>query len=217
MPTDPPTERLPFGRAAERGFHDRATIDRILDAGFVGHLGYVHDGQPTVVPTRYGRDGDTVYVDGAVASHAIRDEALDVCLTVTHLDGMVLARSAVHHSVNHRSVMVQGTARLVEDRDELVRAVQVVTEQAVPGRWEHTRGPSAEEAPASAVLALGLEEALATVRDTGVADEEEDHGLPYWAGVVPVSMVAETPLPDPAMPPGIDVPEHVRDWQPRRD
>ena len=217
MPTDPPPERLQFGRAAERGFHDRDTIDRILDAGFLCHLGYVHDGDPTVVPTLYGRDGDTLYVHASVASRAMRGATLDVCLTVTHMDGLVLARSAFHHSINYRSVMVYGTARLVEDRDELVHGMRVVTEHVAPGRWEHTRAPSPKEEAATAVLALELEEASAKIRAAGVHDEEEDLDLPYWAGVVPVSMVAETPLPDPGMPPGIDVPQHVREWQPRRD
>lgn len=217
MPTDPPSEHLQFGRAAERGFHDRATIDKILDAGSVCHLGYVHDGHPTVVPTLYGRDGDTLYVHGSVASRAMHGDRLDVCLTVTHVDGLVLARSAFHHSINYRSVMVYGPARRVDDRDELVHAVRVVTEHVVPGRWEHTREPSPKEQAATAVLALGLEEATAKIRAAGVNDDEADLGLPYWAGVVPVSMVAETPLPDPGMPPGVDVPQHVREWQPRRD
>lgn len=218
MTEQSPTEHLQFGRAAERGFHDRRTVDHILDAGFVCHLGFVHDGRPTVVPTLYGRDGDTVYVHGSVASRAMRaGDWLPVCLTVTHVDGLVLARSAFHHSINYRSVMVYGDARLVADRDELVHAVEVVTEHAVPGRWEHTRGPDPREEAATAVLALGLDQASAKIRDAGVVDDEADLDLPYWAGVVPVSMVAETPLPDPGMPPGIDVPEHVREWQPRRD
>lgn len=216
MSTDHPSERLQFGRAAERGFHDRGTIDAILDAGFVCHLGYVDDGHPTVVPTLYGRDGDTLYVHGSVASRAMRGDTLDVCLTVTHLDGVVLARSAFHHSVNYRSVMVYGAARLVDDGDELLHAMRVVTEHVVPGRWDHVREPNSKEEAATAVLALGLDEASAKIRDAGVHDDEADLGLPYWAGVVPVSTVAETPLPDPGMPPGIDVPQHVREWQPRR-
>lgn len=216
MSTDHSSERLQFGRAAERGFHDRDTIDGILDAGFVCHLGYVDDGRPTVVPTLYGRDGDTLYVHGSVASRAMGGDTLDVCLTVTHLDGMVLARSAFHHSINYRSVMVHGAARLVDDRDELLHAMRVVTEHVVPGRWDHVREPNPEEEAATAVLALGLDEASARIRDAGVNDDEADLGLPYWAGVVPVSAVAETPLPDPGMPPGIDVPQHVREWQPRR-
>lgn len=215
MSTEQPSDRTRLGRNAERGHHDRETIDAILDAGFVCHLGFVHDGHPTVVPTTYGRDGDVVYVHGSVASRAMASEALDVCLTVTHLDGVVLARSAFHHSINYRSAMVLGQARRVTDRDELLRAMEVVTEQAVPGRWAHTRPPSPKEEAATAVLALGLEEASAKVRDAGVADEAEDLDLPYWAGVVPVSMVAESPLPATGMPPGIDVPEHVRSWRPR--
>lgn len=215
MATSDVPARLRLGRAADRGHHDRATIDAILDAGFVCHLGFVHDGHPTVVPTLYGRDGDTVYVHGSVASRAMRADALDVCLTVTHVDGLVLARSAFHHSLNYRSVMVLGTARRVVDREEVLRALEVVTEQAVPGRWAHTRGPSRREEAATAVLALPLDLASAKVRAAGVNDEPEDLDGPWWAGLVPLRTVAGAPEPVPDLPEGITVPDHVRDWTPR--
>lgn len=206
--------RARLGRAPQRGHHDRATIDAILDAGFVCHLGFVHDGHPTVVPTLYGRDGDTVYVHGSVASRAMRQDLLDVCLTVTHVDGMVLARSVFHHSINYRSVMVMGEARRVTDRDELLHALRVTTEQAVPGRWAHARGPSPKEEAATAVLALPLDVASAKIRAEGVNDEPEDMASSHWAGVVPVHTVAGTPDPDPELPQGTAIPDHVRDWHP---
>lgn len=212
------TEDRPFGRAAVRDLHDRATIDQILDAGFVCHLGFVREGRPAVVPTRYGRDGDLLYVHGAVASRAMgTGEPLPVCLTVTHVDGMVLARSALRHAVNFQSVTVEGPARRVDDREELLHALEVLTEHAVPGRWAHTRPPDADEAAATVVLAVELDEASARIRDAGVDDDEADLTLPHWAGVVPISVVAESPLPATGMPPGVDVPPHVREWQPRRD
>ncbi len=214
MTTDEVAARTRLGRAPQRGHHDRATIDATLDAGFVCHLGFVHDGHPTVVPTIYGRDGDTVYVHGSVAARAMRQDALDVCLTVTHVDGIVLARSVFHHSVNYRSVMVMGEARRVTDRDELLHALRVTTEQAVPGRWAHARGPSPKEEAATAVLALPLDVASAKIRAEGVNDEPEDLTSSHWAGVVPVLTVAGTPEPDAGLPPGTAVPDHVRDWRP---
>lgn len=209
--TDPP-QRVRLQRAAARGSHDRARIEAILDAGFVCHLGFVHDGHPTVVPTIYGRDGDTVYVHGSVASRAMQGDTLDVCLTVTHVDALVLARSAFHHSLNYRSVMVLGAARRVDDHAEILHALEVVTDQVVPGRWAHTRHPSGREAAATAVLALPLDVASAKVRAEGVNDDAEDLEGPWWAGLVPLHTTAGTPEPDPAVADGVEVPAHVRDW-----
>lgn len=214
MTSDQVAARARLGRAPQRGHHDRATIDAILDAGFVCHLGFVHDGHPTVVPTIYGRSGDTVYVHGSVASRAMRQDTLDVCLTVTHVDGMVLARSVFHHSLNYRSVMVMGEARRVTERDELLHALRVTTEQAVPGRWAHARGPSPKEEAATAVLALSLDVASAKIRAEGVNDDAEDLASSHWAGVVPLRTVAGEPDPDPDLPPGTAVPAHVREWRP---
>lgn len=210
--TDP---RVTLGRSSERGHHDRATIDAILDAGFTCHLGFVHDGRPTVVPTIHARVGDTVYVHGSVASRAMRGDTLDVCLTVTHVDALVLARSAFHHSLNYRSVMVLGEARRVTDRAEVLRAVEAVTEAVVPGRWAHTRQPTEKELAATAVLALPLDLASAKVRGHGVADDAEDLHGPWWAGLVPLRTAAGTPIPDPDLPPDTPVPDHVAAWEPR--
>lgn len=189
-------------------------IDRILDAGFTCHLGFVHDGHPTVVPTIHARVEDTVYVHGSVASRAMQEDALDVCLTVTHVDALVIARSAFHHSLNYRSVMVLGQARRVRDRDEVLRALEAVTEQVVPGRWAHTRLPTSKELAATAVLALPLHLASAKVRDHGVRDDVEDLEGPWWAGLLPLRTVAGTPVPDPDLPDGVHVPDHVRHWSP---
>lgn len=204
--------RVRLGRATERGHHDRETIDAILDAGFLCHLGFVHDGHPTVVPTIYGRDGDLVYVHGSVASRAMRNDKLDVCLTATHLDALVLARSAFHHSLNYRSVMVLGQARLVDDQAEFLRALKVITDQVVPGRWAHIREPSVREEAATAVLALPLELASAKVRAHGVRDDEEDLALDVWAGLLPLSVVPGPPLADPDLPSDVAVPDHVAHW-----
>ena len=211
-PATPPRVRL--GRAADRGHHDRATIDRILDAGFTCHLGFVHDGHPTVVPTIHARVEDTVYVHGSVASRAMQDDALDVCLTVTHVDALVIARSAFHHSLNYRSVIVLGRARRVRDPDEVLRALEAVTEQVVPGRWAHTRPPTPKELAATAVLGLPLALASAKVRDHGVRDDAEDLDGPWWAGLLPLRTVADPPVPDPGLPDGVPVPDHVRHWSP---
>jgi len=215
MTSQHPAPRTRLGRAPERGHHDRQTIDAILDAGFVCHLGFVVDGHPTVVPTIYGRDGDTVYVHGSVASRAMRADVLDVCLTVTHVDALVLARSGFHHSLNYRSVMVLGEARRVTDGDEAMRALALITDHVVPDRWAHTRPPSRKEMAATAVLALPLDLASAKVRAHGVSDDGEDLDGPWWAGLVPLATVAGAAEPDPLLPPGTAVPDHVRDWRPR--
>lgn len=214
MTTDDVAARTRLRRAPGRGHHDRETIDAILDAGFMCHLGFVHDGHSTVVPTIYGRDGDTLYVHGSVASRAMQADVLDVCLTVTHVDGLVLARSAFHHSINYRSVMVMGVARRVTDRTEMRHALRITTDQVVPGRWAHTRSPSRKEEVATAVLALPLDLASAKIRAEGVNDDPEDLTLPHWAGVVPLTTVAGPPEPDPALPADMAVPAHVRDWRP---
>lgn len=215
MAIDEVPTRARLGRAVERGHHDRATIDAILDGAFTCHLGFVQDGHPAVVPTIHARSGDVVYVHGSVASRAMRGDRLDVCLTVTHVDAVVVARSAFHHSLNYRSVMVMGEARRVTDADEALHALEAVTEAVVPGRWAHTRHPSRKELAATAVLALPLDLASAKVRAHGVSDDAEDLAGPWWAGLLPVRTVADAPIPDPDLPADAEVPAHVRDWHPR--
>ncbi|HVL95684.1 MAG TPA: pyridoxamine 5'-phosphate oxidase family protein [Solirubrobacteraceae bacterium] len=209
--TAPVSPRTRLRRIPKRGFHDRATIDAILDAGMVCHLGFVDGEQPFVVPTLHARLGDEVLLHGSSASRALRTLAAGapLCLTVTLVDGLVLARSAFHHSVNYRSVVLLGRARLVESRDEKERALEAFTEKLVPGRWEHVRRPSAKELKATKVLAVPIDEASAKVRTGPPVDDEEDYALDAWAGVLPLAQRFGAPEPDPRLRAGIPVPEHV--------
>ena len=205
-----PTPRTRVRRAPGRARYDRATVDAILDEALVCHLGVVDEGQPYVIPTLHARVGDEVYVHGSAASRLVRALAAGApaCLTVTLLDGLVLARSAFHHSMNYRSAVVVGTLRAVADAGERERALEAFTEQLLPGRWPHVRPPSAKELKATAVLALPLGEASAKVRTGPPVDDDADHALDAWAGVVPLTTTAGAPEPDPQLRPGIGVPEH---------
>ena len=210
------TDRSRVRRAPKRADYDRSTIDAILDDGLICHVGFVADGQPYVIPTLHARVGDTVYLHGSTASRMVRTLAAGApaCLTVTHVDGLVLARSAFHHSMNYRSAVVLGTMRLVADRAEKSRALEAFTEQLVPGRWEHVRPPSAKELKGTGVLALPLDEASAKVRTGPPVDDEEDHALPVWAGVIPLGLAPGAPEPDPRLAPehAAEVPDHVAQW-----
>jgi hypothetical protein len=196
-------------RKRERGSHDRATIDSILDEALIAHLGIADEhGQPFVTPTLHARCGDLVYVHGSTASRTLRAmrDGAPVCLTVSLLDGLVLARAVMHHSANYRSVMLLGQARLVEQPEEKLAAMEAVVEHIVPGRWSEARRPSENELKATAVLALGIEEASAKVRTGQPADDEPDYELPVWAGVIPIVSEAQAAIPDPRMPAGIRTP-----------
>jgi uncharacterized protein len=207
-----PTPRTRLRRLPKRGSHDRETIDAILDEALVCHLGFVHDGHPFVVPTLHARRGDEVLIHGSAASRALRTLAAGapVCLTATLIDGLVLARSAFHHSVNYRSVVLLGSARLLEGAKEKEAALEAFVERATPGRWEHVRWPTAQELKGTKVLALPIDEASAKVRRGGPVDDEEDHALHVWAGVVPLRTQPGEPEPDPLMRDGVGVPEHVQ-------
>jgi uncharacterized protein len=195
-------------RLPERGVYDRAAIDAILDEALVCHLGFVHDGQPYVAPTLFARVGDEVFVHGSAASRMLRGlrGGLDACLTVTLLDGIVLARSIFHHSVNYRSVVVLGRATEVEGRDEKLHALEAFSERLLPGRWTVVRPPNALEVKATTILRLPLDEASAKVRTGPPTDEEADYALPVWAGVIPVALTAGDPVPDAGLPPGVEPP-----------
>jgi nitroimidazol reductase NimA-like FMN-containing flavoprotein (pyridoxamine 5'-phosphate oxidase superfamily) len=199
-------------RKRERGTHEREVIDAILDEGLISHLG-ISDGhgQPFVVPTLHARSGDLVYCHGSVASRTIKQLAggAPACLTVSLIDGLVLARSAMHHSANYRSAMLLGTARLVEDHDEQLHAAEAIVEHIVPGRWAEVRPPSRNELRATAMLALPIDEASAKVRTGGPLDDEEDYALPAWAGVIPLTTRAGTPEADARLDESIAVPDHV--------
>jgi len=193
-----PTDRTEVRRLPKRAVYDRAQIDAILDAGMVCHVGFVADSQPYVLPTGYVRSGDQVYFHGSAASRMLRTLAsgLDVCVTVTLLDGLVLARSAFHHSVNYRSVVILGKARLVTDATERVEALRAFTNHVVPGRWEEVRPPNEQELKATTVLALKLDEVSAKVRQGPPVDDEEDYALPVWAGWVPLETRVGRPVAD---------------------
>ena len=193
-----PTDRTQVRRLPKRAVYERAQIDAILDEGLVCHVGFVAGTQPYVLPTGYVRSGDQIYIHGSAASRMLRTlgSALEVCVTVTLLDGLVLARSAFHHSVNYRSVVILGQARLVTDPAERVEALRAFTNHVVPGRWEEVRPPNEQELKATSVLALALNEVSAKVRQGPPVDDEEDYALPVWAGVVPVRLSLGQPVAD---------------------
>jgi uncharacterized protein len=194
----PVTERTRLKRLPRRGVFDRAAVYDILDEGFVCHVGFVVDGQPFVIPTGYARVGDEIYLHGSAASRMVRSlsTGLDVCVTVTLVDGLVLARSAFHHSMNYRSVMILGQARLVTDPEEKTEALRAFTNHIVPDRWDTLRPVTSQELLGTSVLALPIEEASAKVRSGPPVDDEKDVTWPVWAGVIPLSLQAAAPVAD---------------------
>jgi len=211
MSTFTPTERTQVKRLPKRGVYDRETVFKILDEAFVCHVGFVVDGQPYVIPTNFGRVGETLYLHGSAASRMLRtlSEGIPVCVTVSIIDELVLARSAFHHSVNYRSVVVLGTARLVEDPTEKMEALRLFTEHIMKGRWDQIRWPSEQELKGTTVLALAMEEVSAKVRTGGPVDDEEDYELPVWAGVLPLPVTTAAPIADARLKAGIAVPENI--------
>jgi uncharacterized protein len=208
----PRSDRVRLRRKRERGHHDRATIDAILDEALVAHLGIVDaQGRPLVIPTLHARQGDQVYVHGSAASRTMRtiSEGAPLCLTVSLIDGLVLARSAMHHSANYRSVMLLGTATPIEEPARKREALRVVIEHIIPGRWEDVRPPTGNELKATAVLAIAIDEASAKVRTGQPEDEPADHALGAWAGVLPLATEARAPVPDPLLTPGIPLPAYA--------
>ncbi|MFI0453632.1 pyridoxamine 5'-phosphate oxidase family protein [Actinomadura sp. 6N118] len=206
------TDRTRLGRKSERGLTDRAGLYEVLDGGLICHLGVVVNGSPRVMPTGYGRDGDTLYIHGSTGARSLMDgQGQEVCVTITHLDGLVLARSMFHHSMNYRSAIIYGAPRLVTDPDEKFAGLRAITEQLTPGQWDVVRQPTRKEIAGTTVLALSLEEASVKVRTGPPSDEDDDYALDVWAGVVPVRQVFGTPIPDPRLRPGIPVPPHVTD------
>lgn len=194
-----PTAKTTLKRLPKRGVFDRAVVNQILDEAFICHVGFVVDGQPFVIPTGYGRIENKLYIHGSAASRMLRSiaEGIEVCVTVTLLDGLVLARTAFHHSFNYRSVMIFGRAVLVEDAQEKMAALKAFTEQVIPGRWEDVRRPHDQEMKATSVLVLPLEEVSAKVRTGPPLDDEEDMDWPVWAGVIPLQLRALPPLDAP--------------------
>jgi len=212
------TERTQVRRLAKRAAYDRDTVYRILDEGLVCHIGFVAEGKPVVIPIGYGRKGDTLYIHGSPASRMLRalGDGADVCVTVTLVDGLVLARSAFHHSMNYRSVVIFGKATLVEDPVAKWDALQAFTEHVAPGRWQEIRQPSEKEMRSTTVLAIPLEEVSAKVRTGPPLDDEEDYALPVWAGVLPLELEPRAPLPDGRLPKEIALPGYVQTYSRKR-
>ncbi|MGW5640180.1 pyridoxamine 5'-phosphate oxidase family protein [Streptomyces sp. NPDC003832] len=209
-----PTDRTVPTRSAKRASYDRELVHSILDEAYVCHLGFVRDGAPVVLPTLFGRVGDTLYVHGSTGSRPLRmtgqaDPGLPVCLTVTHVDALILARSAFHHSINYRSVVVHGVAHQVTDPEEKRMALDALVDHVVPGRSADSRPANGKELAATAVIRLDLNEVSAKLRTGGVNDEPEDLALPHWAGVVPLRKGYEAPVDDPDLAPDTMVPAYL--------
>jgi uncharacterized protein len=213
-----PTPRTRLVREAERAVYDREAAYRILDEGFLCHVGFVADGQPFVIPTSYGRKDANLYVHGSAASRMLRNlkESLPVCITVTLLDGLVLARSIFNHSMNYRSVVVLGKATLVDDPEEKLEALHLLSEHIIPGRWAESRQPNERELKATSVLRVPIEEFSAKVRKGPVVDDEEDYSFPTWAGIVPLEMVAGAPINDSRLDPAREVPPYAKHYTRKR-
>jgi hypothetical protein len=201
-------------REPERGVYDRAVVNQILDEGFICHVGFSVEGQPFVIPTSYGRSGEVLYIHGSAASRMLRraSEGIPVCVTVTLLDGLVLARSIFNHSMNYRSVVVLGTATAVEDPEEKIRALRLLSEHIIPGRWEEVRQPNERELKATTVLRVPINEFSAKVRQGPPVDDEEDYSFPVWAGILPMKMKIGEPLTDDRAR-GFEVPRCVREYR----
>ena len=209
-----PTPRTRVVRESDRGVYDRETVYRILDEGFLCHVGFVADGHPFVIPTSYGRKDANLYIHGSAASRMLRQlkESVPVCVTVTLLDGLVLARSVFNHSMNYRSVVILGKATLVEYPAEKLEALRLLSEHINPGRWDDARQPNERELKATSVLRLPIEEFSAKVRTGPPIDDEEDYAFPTWAGVVPLEVKTGAPINDPRLDPGKEVPSYARDY-----
>jgi hypothetical protein len=206
-----PTPRTRVRRIPQRGAYDRATIDAILDEGLVCHVGFVVGGQPFVIPTLYARDGDRVLVHGSAASRMLTtlDEGVDVCLTVTLADALVIARSAFHSSMNYRSVVILGKARAVEEPRAKTEALRALVEHLIPGRWDDCRQPNAREMRATLIIEMPIDEASAKIRTGPPIDEEEDYTLGFWAGVLPLARGFGKPIRDPNLKRGVAVPAYL--------
>lgn len=209
-----PTERTKVKRLAKRGAYDRETIYPILDEAFLCHVGFVVEGQPYVIPTGYARVGDKLYIHGSAASRMLRTlaEGVQVCVTITLIDGLVLARSAFHHSMNYRSVVILGMAKLVEDPQDKWKALHAFTDHVVHGRWQDVRKPTDQEIKATTVLSLPLEEVSAKIRSGPPIDEDEDYQLPVWAGVLPLRLTPSEALTDARALRDLQPPDYVRNY-----
>ena len=207
----PRTPRTTLKRLPKRGSHERETINQILDAGFICHVGFVIEGQPFVIPTGYARVGDRLIIHGSQASRMLRalKTGIDACVNVTLIDGLVLARSAFHHSMNYRSVVILGRATLIDEREEKLEALFALSEHMIPGRWQEVRKPSEAELQQTTVLSMPIEEASAKIRTGPPLDDEEDYAMEVWAGVLPMKMATTEPLADPRLHETVEIPDYV--------
>lgn len=215
MTTYNKTDRTTLKRLPARGHYDHEVVHAILDEGFICHVGFVVDGQPIVIPTGYGRIGNKLYIHGSQASRMLRTLKTGVaaCVTVTLVDGLVLARSAFHHSINYRSVVIFGNATLVQNAEEKLAALVAFSEHVIRGRWDDVREPTEQELKATTVLVLPLEEVSAKVRTGPPIDDEADYELPVWAGVIPLRVVAGEAIPDPRLPDEIPAPDYALNYE----
>ena len=213
------TKRSELRRVPVRGSHDWDTIKQILDAGFLAHVGFCIDGQPFVIPTLYGREGEKLYLHGSAASRMLRqlETGIPACVTVTLVDGLVLSRSAFDHSMNYRSVVAFGVAKKIVDPVKKIMSLRVISEHLIPGRWAEVRGPSESELKATSVLEFSIDEASAKVRSGLPLDNEKDYGSPVWAGVLPLEVRSRAPIPDDNLIEGVAVPDYVLSYDARLD
>lgn len=211
------TKRSELRRIPDRGSHDWETINQILDAGFLASVGFCVDGQPFVIPTLYGRDGEKLYLHGSAVSRTLQEleTGIPTCVTVTLVDGLVLSRSAFDHSMNYRSVVAFGTARKIVDPEQKVKSLRVISEHLIAGRWAEVRGPSDKELKATTVLEFSIEEASSKVRSGPPLDDESDYGLPVWAGVLPLEIRSRLPIPDSKSIKDVTLPDYVRRFDAR--
>jgi uncharacterized protein len=209
-----PTARTRVVREPQRAVYDRNAVYEILDAGFICHVGFSIDSQPYVIPTSYGREDDVLYIHGSAASRMLRhaSNGIPVCVTVTLLDGLVLARSIFNHSMNYRSVVVLGAAFEIREREEKLAALHSLSEHILPGRWKDAREPNEQELKATTVLRLPIKEFSAKVRQGPAIDDEEDYSFSTWAGVIPLNVVAGDPVSDARLVPGTSVPNYAKNY-----
>src|SRR6202165_4026636 len=213
----PQTPRTTLKRLPQRGNYDRELINQILDEGFICHVGFAVDGQPFIIPTGYARVGDSLIIHGSQASRMLRTlaQGIEVCVTVTLIDGLVLARSVFNHSINYRSVVALGKATLVDEAEEKLAALRAFTEKILPGRWNDARQPNEKELKATSILRLPLSEVSAKMRTGDVQDDEPDYPLPVWAGVLPLRLTASAPIRDSRCDPDLPVPASVANFDRR--
>lgn len=210
----PPSERVKVKRIPDRGAYDRSTIDAIIDAALICHVGFVCDGQPFVIPTLFARVGDRVVLHGSAGSRLLRAlaQGSEVCLTVTLVDGLVLARSIFHHSMNYRSVVILGKATVIADPADKVSALRAMSEHLIPGRWNDVREPNEKELAQTLVVSIPIDEASAKVRSGPPGDEEADYARPTWAGVIQLSLTPSSPIDDPLLSPGLAAPMYIANY-----